>query len=223
MGQSRAAIKIVATDAVFSMDGDVAPLAGMLALCERHDAWLLVDDAHGVGVLGRGGRGTLDHLGLRHERLILMATLGKALGGYGAFVAGPGTVIDWLVQRARTYVFSTALPPAVAATATAAIHLLASDASLVATLHERIVQWRAIMAANGMHAACSTAIQPLAVGEPHAAVAWSDALQREGFLVAAIRPPTVPAGTSRLRIALSAAHAPEELSALAAAIARTRP
>lgn len=220
---STAAVKVVATDAVFSMDGDVAPLAAMLALCERHDAWLLVDDAHGIGVMGPHGRGTLASLGLASERLILMATLGKALGGYGAFVAAAEPVIEWLVQRARTYVFSTALPPSVAATAEAAIRLLEKDDAPVRALRQRIGQWQARMRETGLAAPSDTGIQPILVGEASRAVAWSQALQARGFLVAAIRPPTVPKGTSRLRVALSAAHSAADVDALVDALRETRP
>ena len=221
--ESKARVKVVATDAVFSMDGDVAPLPEILALCEAHDAWLVVDDAHGIGVLGRDGRGTPDHFGLRSERLVHMATLGKALGGYGAFVAGPDALVEWLLQRARTYVFSTALPPAVAACATAAIGLLESGDAAVRTLRERIARFTEAARRAGLQAQSSTAIQPLVAGSPEAALAWSAALQERGFLVPAIRPPTVPQGTSRLRVSLSAAHSPADIDGLVAALAATRP
>ena len=216
--KSRAKTRIVATDAVFSMDGDVAPLADLLALCERHDAWLVVDDAHGIGVRGPHGRGTLASLGLRSERIVLMATLGKALGGYGAFVAGHDAAIEWLLQRARTYVFSTALPPSVAAVAQAAIELLERDDRLVRTLAARIDRFAARTGS-----ASRTAIHPFAAGGPGVAMDWSRALEARGFLVPGIRPPTVPAGTSRLRVSLSAAHSEANLDALAAALEETRP
>jgi 8-amino-7-oxononanoate synthase len=216
--RSTAPARIVATDAVFSMDGDVAPLREMLALCERYDAWLVVDDAHGIGVLGPHGRGTLADLGLASPRLLLMATLGKALGGYGAFVAGPEVAIEWLLQRARTYVFSTALPPAVAAAARAAIESLEGDDRPVRVLASRIVQFRGLTAS-----ASRTAIHPFLAGSPEAALAWSQALEARGFLVPAIRPPTVPQGTSRLRVSLSAAHSEADIAELAQAIEETRP
>ena len=216
--KSTAKTRIVATDAVFSMDGDVAPLAAMLAACERHDAWLVVDDAHGIGVLGPHGRGTLAHLGLASDRLVLMATLGKALGGYGAFVAGTAPAIEWLLQRARTYVFSTAPPPAVAAVAHAAIDLLARDDSAVRALRMRIERFSALAGS-----ASTTAIHPFIAGDAGAAMAWSRALEARGFLVPGIRPPTVPPGTSRLRVSLSAAHAEDDIDALAAALQETRP
>ena len=215
---SKAAIRVIATDAVFSMDGDLAPLAGLLALAERHDAWLLVDDAHGIGVLG-GGRGALAHFALQSPRIVYMATLGKALGGYGAFVAGEATVVEWLMQRARTYVFSTALPPAAAAVATAAQHLIEEDTRIVDALRERIDDFRRACESHGIATSSSTAIQPVIVGDCARAVALSARLRELGQLVPAIRPPTVPVGTARLRISLSAAHSREQVLALAGALA----
>ena len=214
---SRASIRLVATDAVFSMDGDVAPLRALLALAERHDAWLVVDDAHGIGVLG-GGRGSLAHFGLDSGRIVYMATLGKALGGYGAFVAGEPALVEWLLQRARTYVFSTALPPAAAAVASAALRLIEEQPALVAALHERIGEFRRACTLEGVETTSSTAIQPVVVGEARRAVALSERLRELGQLVPAIRPPTVPDGTSRLRVSLSAAHSREQVLALAAAL-----
>jgi len=218
---SKADIKVVATDAVFSMDGDVAPLAALLASCERHDAWLVVDDAHGIGVLGEG-RGTLRHLGLHSERIVYMATLGKALGGYGAFACGSATVVEWLLQRARTYMFSTALPPACAAVASAAVAMLQGSESPVPILHERIAQFRAACANAGIAPAESpTAIQPVIVGGAEEALALSQRLLQRGFLVPAIRPPTVPRNTARLRISISAAHSAADVDALVAALAES--
>jgi 8-amino-7-oxononanoate synthase len=208
MAASPARVKIVATDAVFSMDGDIAPLPALLALCERFDAWLVVDDAHGIGVLGERGRGSLDHFGLRSPRIVHMATLGKALGGYGAFVGASETVIDWLVQRARTYIYSTALPPMLASAAAAAIDLLEEDDSIVAALHARMGQL-----------GTRTAIHPVIVGDAGRALEASQRLLERGFLVPAIRPPTVPEGTSRLRVSLSAAHSAEQVESLRAALA----
>jgi 8-amino-7-oxononanoate synthase len=223
LAASAAPRKIVAADAVFSMDGDIAPVAALAELCERHDAWLVLDDAHGIGVLGARGRGTLDHLGVRSARIVCMATLGKALGGYGAFVTGASPVVEWLLQRARTYIYSTALPPAAAAVATAAIGLLESDGTLVERLHARIAELRRACAEAALGVVPSaTAIHPLVVGTAEAALAMSRSLEDAGFLVPAIRPPTVPEGTSRLRISLSAAHASEEVRSLVAALARCR-
>jgi 8-amino-7-oxononanoate synthase len=218
---STAETRLVATDTVFSMDGDIAPVREILALCERHDAWLLLDDAHGIGVLGAKGHGSLESLGVASPRVLYMATLGKALGGYGAFVAGAEDSIEWLVQRARTYIFSTALPPVAPATAIAAMDLIDYPAaSPVPRLRQRIEQFRAACSDAGVKAAPSTtAIQPLLLGDAARALAASAALLANGFLVPAIRPPTVPAGTSRLRVSLSAAHTQQDIAAVVEALA----
>jgi hypothetical protein len=159
-------VKLVATDSVFSMDGDLAPLAGILAACERHGAWLLVDDAHGVGVLGATGHGCLEHFALASPRVIYMATLGKALGGYGAFVAGADEAIEWLLQRARTLIYSTALPPMAAAVATAAMDLVDAEPERVQRLRDRIAAFRAAAARAGLELPESaSAIQPVIVGD----------------------------------------------------------
>ncbi|HXS53526.1 MAG TPA: 8-amino-7-oxononanoate synthase [Usitatibacter sp.] len=222
LAASRAAVRIVATDAVFSMDGDLAPLPRMLELCERYDAWLVVDDAHGIGVLGAGGRGSLEHFALASPRIVYMATLGKALGGYGAFVAGAAQTIEWMLQRARTYIFSTALPPAMAAAASAALQIVEHDAALRARLAARIDEFRAACGALAVTVPPSaTAIQPVVVGEAARALEASARLLERGFLVPAIRPPTVPRGTSRLRISLSAAHEADDVRGLAQALAES--
>lgn len=220
LGASKSEVRVVATDTVFSMDGDLAPVPALLELCERHQAWLLLDDAHGFGVLGKRGRGTLEHFGLQSERVIYMATLGKAMGGYGAFVGASPTVIDWLVQKARTYGFSTALPPAVAATATAAMDLLEEEPQLVTRLHQRIAQFRDLASAAKLPlVASATAIQPVMIGDAGRAMAASAKVLERGYCVAAIRPPTVAEGTSRLRVTLCAAHSPDEVRGLVAALA----
>ncbi len=224
LAASHASVRVVATDTVFSMDGDMAPLDGMLALCERHDAWLLLDDAHGIGVVGDGGRGSLAHFALRSPRIVYMATLGKALGGYGAFVAGEGEVVEWLVQRARTYVYSTALPAMPAAVASAALELLETDPSIVKRLHARIERFRRGCAAAGIAPLPSrTAIQPIVLGDERRVLEAAAALLERGFLVPAIRPPTVPAGTSRLRVSISAGHDEAHVDALVAALAECVP
>jgi 8-amino-7-oxononanoate synthase len=222
LAASKAEVRLVATDTVFSMDGDIAPVRELLALCERHDAWLLLDDAHGVGTLGASARGALELFGVSSPRIIYMATLGKALGGYGAFVAGAPEMVEWLVQRARTYIYSTALPPMAAAVAIAALDLVDEDPALVARLNERIAQFRAAGGAIGLRLeASTTAIQPLILGEAAWALHASQQLLERGLLVPAIRPPTVPEGTSRLRISLSAGHSREEVEGLAIALAAT--
>jgi 8-amino-7-oxononanoate synthase len=221
-------VKLIVTDGVFSMDGDIAPLPALLELAERHDAWIVIDDAHGLGVLGTRGRGTLSHFGLRSERVICMGTLGKAAGVAGAFVAAHPVIIDWLVQAARTSIYTTAQPPAVAHAALAGLRILHSDEGdeRRARLGARIVQLRRGVATLidgrpgcGWRLADScTPIQPLIVGDNAAALALSQALERQGIWVPAIRPPTVPAGTARLRIALSAAHTPDDVQALLEAL-----
>jgi 8-amino-7-oxononanoate synthase len=218
LAASGARRKLVVTDAVFSMDGDIAPLPGLIALCERHDAWILLDDAHGFGVLGAGGGGTAAHFGVASPRLIYMATLGKAAGVFGAFVAGGTELVEALVQRARPYVYTTAAPPMLSAALLKSLELIRDEErrrhlrGLIALLRERLQlrRWRL--------APSSTAIQPLIIGANAEAVAASEALAREGLLVPAIRPPTVPRGTARLRISLSAAHEAGDIERLAAAL-----
>ncbi|QJR13877.1 8-amino-7-oxononanoate synthase [Usitatibacter palustris] len=220
LAASTATLKVVATDAVFSMDGDVADVPRLLAACERYDAWLVLDDAHGIGVLGATGRGVLEHHAARSPRIVYMATLGKALGGYGAFVAGTPIVIDWLVQRARTYIYSTALPPSVAGAAIAALDVVDSEPHLLAALRRRVAEFRAACEALGVPLAPSTtAIQPVIVGDAARALEISRRLAARNMHVVAIRPPTVPEGTSRLRISLSAVHTRPQVEALAAALA----
>lgn len=220
LASSTAQVKVVASDAVFSMDGDLAPVPELLRLCDRHDAWLVLDDAHGIGVLGATGRGTLEHFDVRSPRIVYMATLGKALGGYGAFVAGEAQMIEWLVQRARTYIYSTALPPMAAAVACAALDLLDNDPTLLASLRSRIAEFTHAAARAGIErAASTTAIHPIVLGDSRRALMAAARLRERGFLVPAIRPPTVPEGTSRLRVSLSAAHTRAEVESLAGALA----
>jgi 8-amino-7-oxononanoate synthase len=206
------------------MDGDIAPLPDLLRLAEAFDAWLVVDDAHGFGVLG-DGRGTLAHFGLRSERIVYMGTLGKAAGVAGAFVAAHPSVIETLLQTARSYVYTTAAPPLLAAALSAALRAIRADGFRRARLTALIAAFRA-GAADLPWALLpsSTPIQPLIVGDVATALAVSDALLARDIFVPAIRPPTVPAGTARLRVSLSAAHAPEDVDALTAelhAIARS--
>lgn len=221
--KSTARKKLILTDAVFSMDGDLAPLAELFALAERFDAWLVVDDAHGFGVLGPQGRGSLAHLGLpASPRLLLMGTLGKAAGVSGAFVAGAESVIEWLMQTARPYIFTTAASPAVACALLAALDTLAGpdgDARR-AHLQTLIARLRAGLADTPWHLLHSdTAIQPIVVGDNHAVLAVAQALLDQGLWVPAIRPPTVPAGSARLRVSLSAAHSLDDVDRLTAALA----
>lgn len=224
LAASKAPVRIVATDSVFSMDGDIAPVPQLVELCERHDAWLVLDDAHGIGVLGATGRGTLEHFGSRSPRIVYMATLGKALGGYGAFVAGDAQLVEWLVQRARTYIYSTALPPMAAAVAMRALELVEEDPSLLANLRARIGELHGALGRIGFRGELTpTAIQPVILGTAQRALDASARLAAKGFLVPAIRPPTVPEATSRLRISLCAAHGADDIEALAAALAAHLP
>ncbi|WP_068638206.1 8-amino-7-oxononanoate synthase [Thauera butanivorans] len=226
-------IRLIVTDAVFSMDGDVAPLPELLALAERHDAWLIIDDAHGFGVLGANGEGALAHFGLRSERLIYMGTLGKAAGVAGAFVAAHPAVVDALVQGGRSYIYTTAMPPALAHALSASLKLITGEegvarrqrlATLTAALRERLSALIARHPGRGWQLADSvTPIQPLIVGDNAAALALASALDAAGLWVPAIRPPTVPANTARLRITLSAAHTLDDVERLCGALAACRP
>jgi len=208
--------RLLATDGVFSMDGDVAPLVELAEICSERDAWLVIDDAHGFGVLGAHGRGSVEAHGLSASQApVLMATLGKAIGVFGAFVAGSRDLIDVLVQRARTYIYTTALPPAVAAAARQALELVRTESWRRDHLHELIGRFRSGAAALGLTLLPSgTPIQPLVLGSERRAVAASRHLLAAGLYVPAIRPPTVPAGSSRLRITLSAAHSAQDVARL---------
>jgi 8-amino-7-oxononanoate synthase len=218
---SSAQTKIVVTDSVFSMDGDLAPLPALLALCEQHGAWLVVDDAHGFGVLGAHGRGALEHFGLRSPYLVYMGTLGKAAGVGGAFVAAHATVIEWLVQRARPYIYTTAAAPALAHALLASMDLIGGEEgaarrthlnALIAQLRESLAlqRWKLLPSA--------TAIQPVIIGKNDETMRAAAALYEQGYWVPGIRPPTVPANTARLRITLSAAHTVQDVAQVAHAV-----
>jgi 8-amino-7-oxononanoate synthase len=212
--------RLIVTDGVFSMDGDVAPLGALAAAAARHDAWLMVDDAHGLGVLGPTGRGSLEVAGLDARAVpILVGTLGKAFGSFGAFVAGSHALAEFLVQRARSYIYTTALPPAVAAATLAALEIVEREPWRRERVLALTARFRAGCARLGLRIGASPSpIQPLILGTPAAAVSASAALLERGFLVSAIRPPTVPQGTSRLRVTLSAAHDEAQVDALVAAL-----
>jgi len=221
LAASNAATKVVVTDSVFSMDGDLAPLPALLALCEQHGAWLVVDDAHGFGTLGARGHGALEHFELRSPYLIYMGTLGKAAGVAGAFVAAHETVIETLIQKARPYIFTTAAPPALAHALLTSLDLLEGDdgmkrrahlQALVAQLDEglHLQRWQRLPS--------TTAIQPILIGDNAETMRAGAALYEQGLWVGAIRPPTVAAGTSRLRVTLSAGHSSLEVAQLIAAI-----
>ena len=207
---------LVATDGVFSMDGDLAPLPGLAELAAAHGAWLLVDDAHGLGVIGPGGRGTAAHYGLAPAQVpILMGTLGKAFGTFGAFVAGSETLVETLIQEARTYIYTTAPPPAAAAATRAALRLVREQDWRREQLQALVRRFREGAAQLGLELADSpTPIQPLIVGEATAALHLGETLRARGILIGAIRPPTVPPGSARLRITFSAAHSADQVDRL---------
>ncbi|MCS6849573.1 MAG: 8-amino-7-oxononanoate synthase [Gemmataceae bacterium] len=218
--QTSARRRFIVTDAVFSMEGDWAPLPDLLRLAREFDALLVVDEAHATGLYGATGRGLCEELGVSDaERLVKIGTLSKALGTQGGFVCGRWALIDWLVNRARPYIFSTALAPPVAAAARRAVHLAREEPerrrkalALADGLRQRLLE-------RGWPPSRSRSpIVPVVIGEARAAVRLSERLQTAGLLVPAIRPPSVPAGTARLRISVSAAHAEEDIERLAAAL-----
>ena len=212
---------LIAVDGVFSMDGDLAPLPELAELAQAHDAWLMVDEAHGIGVCGPEGRGAAAHYRLAAERVpVLMGTLGKALGVAGAFVAGSEELVDTLVQFGRPYIYTTAQPPALAAAALSALSLLRAEPQRRSALRERIAQFRRGAAALNLPLARSnTAIQPLVLGSAERALSLAAHCAERGVLVAAIRPPTVPAGSARLRVTLSAAHSAAQVERLLSVLA----
>lgn len=211
---------LVVSDGVFSMDGDLAPLPALAALAASHDAGLLIDDAHGFGVLGARGGGIVEHFGLSAEQVpILIGTLGKAFGTFGAFVAGSDDLIELLIQKARSYVFTTAMPPAVAEATRTALRIVRDETWRRERLRELIARFRQGAEQLGLPLMASeTAIQPLPTGDSERAVALSKALAERGFWVGAIRPPTVPAGTARLRVTLTALHDDAQIDALLEAL-----
>ena len=228
LAHSPARRKLVISDAVFSMDGDIADIPALLALCERHDALLLLDDAHGFGVLGPQGRGSLAHFGLTganaSRRVLYMATLGKAAGVAGAFVAGDDALVEWLLQKTRSYIFATAAPPLLASALRASLALIETEQwrrdhlnRLVARLREGLAS--VLQGTSWTLGDSTTAIQPLLIGPNDEALAVMEGLRERGIWVPAIRPPTVAEGTARLRIALSAAHSEADVDCLIQALA----
>lgn len=217
--QAKSGRRLVITDAVFSMDGDIAPLRELLALCEQHDAWLYVDDAHGFGVLGEQGRGALAHCGIVSQRIIYMATLGKAAGVSGAFVAAEQAVIDTLINHAHSYVYTTATPPALSVALSQSLQLIERGDGLRMHLQRLVAQLRGGLSGFPWQLMPSdTAIQPLLIGENRQALRLSEGLRERGIWVAAILPPTVPQGTARLRLTLSAAHSEADVDQLIVAL-----
>jgi 8-amino-7-oxononanoate synthase len=220
--------RLLVTDGVFSMDGDIAPLAELAGAASEQRAWLIVDDAHGLGVIGRTGRGSCEHFGLgTNDVPVLIGTFGKAFGTFGAFVAGDADLIEFLVQKARPYIYTTALPPAVAAATRAALRISERESwrrEKALALARRFREGVAGMGLEGDESRkppSATTIVPVILGEADRALAVSRQLEELGFLVAAIRPPTVPAGTARLRVTFSAAHEEKQVDALLGALART--
>jgi 8-amino-7-oxononanoate synthase len=213
---------LIVTESIFSMDGDAAPLPAMVALKERFNAWLLVDEAHATGLYGPTGAGLLAESGLSGRVEIVMGTLSKALGSVGGYIAGSRPLIDWLINRARSFIYSTALPPGVIAASHAAIDIArgTEGVALRDRLRKNIAQFHSSLPAKWKNQALSTsAIQPLICGEASTALNLSAALREKGFLIPAIRYPTVPRQAARLRITLSAAHADKDIDALNRALA----
>ncbi len=210
--------KLIIIDGVFSMDGDLAPIGALLQLAERHDALLMVDDAHGFGVLGRHGYGILEDSGLCSERLIYVGTLGKAAGISGAFVCANELLIEWLIQKARPYIYSTASSPALAYALIRSLELIEGPIGQERrdSLRSNTVLWKQLAQFAHWHLLDSaTAIQPIIVGSNETVLQLAKDLDRAGYWIPAIRPPTVPVGMSRLRMTLSATHTHDEISALA--------
>ncbi len=220
LSDSKAGEKLVLTDGVFSMDGDIAPLNDLAAAAKRHDAWLMVDDAHGMGVLGERGAGSLEQFGLGIDEVpILMGTLGKGFGTFGAFVAGSEALIEYLINTARPYIYTTATPPSVAEATRASLRLVQQEGWRREKLQSLIARFRQGADQLGLALMDSpTPIQPLVVGDAGEALRLSEALLAKGILISAIRPPTVPEGTARLRITFSAAHSEAQVDLLLGAL-----
>jgi glycine C-acetyltransferase len=210
--KSKSERKLVVTEGVFSMDGNVAPLKDILSLADRYGATLILDDAHATGVLGSGGKGTLEHFDLDRPDVIQIATLGKALGAFGAFVAGQRSLIELLISKARPFIYTTALPPAVAVATVKAIDIAEGSTELRERLWENSAHLRDGLNAAGLDTFnSSTQIIPILVGDPAATMEASQRLFERGLFIQGIRPPTVPQGTGRLRVTVTAAHTTEEI------------
>ena len=213
-------LALIVSDGVFSMDGDLAPVAALAELARNYNASLMIDDAHGLGVLGKTGRGTLEHLAINPDDVaVLMGTLGKAFGVFGAFIAGSEELIETLIQQARSYTYTTALPPALAEAARASLKLVQGEGWRREHLFSLITRFRSGAAQLGLLLSPSaTPIQPLIVGESEQALALSEKLYARGIVISAIRPPAVPKGQARLRITLSAAHTEQHVDRLLEAL-----
>jgi 8-amino-7-oxononanoate synthase len=213
--------RLIVVDSVFSMDGDLAPLCEIVPLARTYDAWTYVDDAHGTGVLGREGRGAASHWGVEGQIDVLMGTLGKALGTSGAFVAGSRTLIDFLINRARSFIFTTATPPALAAATLEALRIAEAEPERRTRVRDAARRLRSGLAALGytLEGPSDSHIIPVPIGDADRTMQVGASLRARGFLVGAVRPPTVPAGTSRLRLTVNAAHTPDEVEALLVTLA----
>ncbi|MDQ7732421.1 8-amino-7-oxononanoate synthase [Halomonas sp. SpR1] len=219
LGRSECAHKLVVSDGVFSMDGDVADIASLVSVSQRHDAWLMIDDAHGVGVLGENGSGCVGSAWSSTEVPILVGTLGKAMGTAGAFVAGGAALIDHLIQFSRSYIYTTAQPPAIATATLKALEIVQGEPEHRAQLNANIAYFRREALSLGLPISTSaTPIQPLILGDEARTLRWTGQLQKLGIHVGAIRPPTVPKGEARLRISLSARHQESDIDQLLAAL-----
>lgn len=214
LARSRATHRLIISDGVFSMDGDVADVNALAHVARRHQAWLMIDDAHGIGVLGEHGGGCSEGMG-SDEVPVLVGTLGKALGTGGAFVAGDAALIEHITQFARSYVYTTAQPPAVASASLAALNIVRDEPEHHARLNANIATFRREVQRLGLPLAKSTTpIQPLMLGDEARTLRWAASLERAGIAVGAIRPPTVPLGQARLRITLNARHTPDDIERL---------
>ncbi|MGB0662242.1 MAG: 8-amino-7-oxononanoate synthase [Pontibacterium sp.] len=223
LGKTDARRKLVVTDGVFSMDGDVAPLPELCATAKDHKAWVMVDDAHGFGCLGRGGRGLVDEQGMSADDVqVLVGTFGKAFGTSGAFVAGSEELIETLIQHARSYIYTTSMSPAIAMATLASLKLIETDDWRRSHLQSLIQRFRSGCEAEGLELMDSaTPIQPIMVGSAAKAMAISQSLEQKGIFVTAIRPPTVPAGSARLRVTLTANHTEAQVTRLIEALAES--
>ncbi|CEP37647.1 8-amino-7-oxononanoate synthase [Halomonas sp. R57-5] len=219
LARSECAHKLVVSDGVFSMDGDIADIATLVEVSQQHSAWLMIDDAHGVGVLGENGSGCVGSTWNSAEVPILVGTLGKALGTAGAFVAGDAELIEHLIQFSRSYIYTTAQPPAIAAATLKALEIVQSEPERRTQLNANIAFFRREALLLGLPLNDSaTPIQPLILGDEAHPLSWAAQLQQRGIHVGAIRPPTVPSGEARLRITLSAVHTREHIDQLLAAL-----
>jgi 8-amino-7-oxononanoate synthase len=216
LGKTEARRKLVVTDGVFSMDGDLADLPAISSVCEKHRAWLMVDDAHGFGCLGKSGGGCAELFDMSTDQLqVLVGTLGKGFGTAGAFVAGSEELVETLIQHARTYIYTTSMPPAVAAATLTSLKILQTENWRREKLETLIKQFRTGCEQIGLQLMDSpTPIQPILIGESDKALEMSQGLEQEGIFISAIRPPTVPQGSARLRVTLSAAHDEEQVNTL---------